>query len=75
MPGDLFPDAAKREHPLVRAFAPLAEARDDAERRQIMRALQQTKGQILEAADLLRVSRTTLWDKMRRLNVPPQEKH
>jgi len=75
MPGDLFPDAAKREHPLVRAFAPLAEARDDAERRQIMRALQLTKGQILEAADLLRVSRTTLWDKMRRLNVPSQEKH
>lgn len=75
MPGDLFPDAEKRKHPLVQAFAPLAEARDEAERRQIMRALQQTKGQILEAADLLRVSRTTLWDKMRRLNVPSPEKH
>jgi DNA-binding NtrC family response regulator len=75
MPGDLFPDAEKRKHPMAQAFAPLAEARDEAERRQIMRALQQTKGQILEAADLLRVSRTTLWDKMRRLNVPSPEKH
>lgn len=75
MPGDLFPDAEKRKHPMVQAFAPLAKARDEAERRQIMRALQQTKGQILEAADLLRVSRTTLWDKMRRLNVPSPEKH
>ncbi len=75
MPGDLFPDAEKRKHPMVQAFAPLAEARDEAERRQIMRALEQTKGQILEAADLLRVSRTTLWDKMRRLNVPSPEKH
>ena len=75
MPGDLFPDAEKREHRLVQSFAPLAEARDEAERRQIMRALQQTKGQILEAADLLKVSRTTLWDKMRRLNIPSYEKH
>ncbi len=75
MPGDLFPDTEKRKHPLVQAFAPLAVARDEAERRQIMRALQQTKGQILEAAELLRVSRTTLWDKMRRLNVSTPEKH
>lgn len=75
MPGDVFPDAQKRKQSQVKAFAPLAEARDDAERRQIVRALQQTNGQILEAADLLRVSRTTLWDKMRRLNVPSPEKH
>lgn len=60
---------------MEQAFVPLAEARDEAERRQILRALQQTKGQILEAADLLKVSRTTLWDKMRRLNIPPHEKH
>ena len=75
MPGDLFPDAAKRTHPLVQAFAPLAEARDDAERRQIIRALQKTQGQIIEAADLLKVSRTTLWDKMRRLHISSHEKH
>ena len=75
MPGDLFPDAAKRTHPMVQAFAPLAEARDEAERRQIMRALQKTQGQIIEAADLLKVSRTTLWDKMRRLNISSHEKH
>jgi DNA-binding NtrC family response regulator len=75
MPGDLFPDAEKRAHPMTQAFLPLAEARDEAERRQIVRALQQTKGQILEAADLLKVSRTTLWDKMRRLNIPSHERH
>jgi two-component system, NtrC family, response regulator HydG len=75
MPGDLFPDAEKRAPPMTQAFVPLAEARDEAERRQILRALQQTKGQILEAADLLKVSRTTLWDKMRRLNIPSHERH
>jgi DNA-binding NtrC family response regulator len=69
MPPDLFPD---RSHPSGHEksqFATLSEARDAAERRQIERALKETHGQILEAANLLRVSRTTLWDKMRRLGV------
>ncbi|MFN0191334.1 MAG: sigma-54-dependent transcriptional regulator [Aestuariivirga sp.] len=70
MPIDMFPDRATTvDHPMMRAFATLSETRDFAERRQIERALKETGGQILEAARLLGVSRTTLWDKMRRLNV------
>ncbi|MFD1984450.1 helix-turn-helix domain-containing protein [Mesorhizobium newzealandense] len=65
MPGDLFPErAAKSENT---TFAPLADVRDAAERRQIARALDETGGQIAKAAALLAVSRTTLWEKMTRL--------
>jgi DNA-binding NtrC family response regulator len=69
MPSDLFPD---RTHPMLevfREFATLSEARESAERRQIERALKETGGQIIEAAQLLGVSRTTLWEKMKRLGV------
>jgi DNA-binding NtrC family response regulator len=70
MPPDLFPDRSQAMvHPMVSAFATLSEARDNAERRQIERALKETSGQIIEAAGLLGVSRTTLWDKMRRLGL------
>jgi DNA-binding NtrC family response regulator len=68
MPSDLFPDRVPSMAPAAH-FATLSEARDDAERRQIERALRETGGQIHEAAQLLKISRTTLWDKMRRLNV------
>lgn len=67
MPADLFPEARRppcrngKEIPLS-----LALARDAAERRVIDRALRQTAGQIAEAAKLLGVSRTTLWERMRR---------
>jgi len=43
--------------------------RDAAEQRQILRALERTDGQIARAAALLGVSRTTLWEKMRRLGL------
>ena len=66
MPADMFPDLLNSIR-LLHAFATLSETRDFAERRQIERALRQTDGQIIEAAKLLGVSRTTLWDKMRRL--------
>lgn len=71
MPGDMFPDlrAASEEVSGDRAFATLSEARDLAERRQIERALLETSGHILEAARLLGISRTTLWEKMKRLNI------
>jgi DNA-binding NtrC family response regulator len=67
MPGDLFPD-----HPGTRpppGFLPLAEVRDAAERRQIERALEQTGGQVMKAAELLGIGRSTLWEKMTRLGV------
>ena len=69
MPMDMFPDLVESEHPLLKAFATLSETRDFAERRQIERAIRETNGQIIEAAKLLGISRTTLWEKMRRLEV------
>ncbi|MCB1379063.1 MAG: sigma-54-dependent Fis family transcriptional regulator [Alphaproteobacteria bacterium] len=69
MPGDLFPEYADVSASTESAFATLSEARDMAERRQIERALRETEGHIIEAARLLGVSRTTLWEKMKRLGV------
>lgn len=69
MPADMFPDLDSALHPMLAAFSTLAEARESAERRQIERALKQTDGQIIEAAKLLDISRTTLWEKMRRLYI------
>jgi DNA-binding NtrC family response regulator len=61
-PADLFPERrAEGDRVLT-----LAEARDAAERAQIISALESTGGQVGEAARLLRVSRTTLWEKMTR---------
>jgi DNA-binding NtrC family response regulator len=69
MPADMFPEAVSATHLMVQAFATLSETRDLAERRQIERALQATSGHIIEAAKLLGVSRTTMWDKMRRFGI------
>jgi len=64
MPQDLFPDTRKRPAPVTEGFVALSDARDSAERRQIERALDRTGGHVSEAAKLLRISRTTLWEKM-----------
>jgi DNA-binding NtrC family response regulator len=69
MPADMFPDLESNLHPMLAVFSTLAEVRESAERRQITRALKQTDGQISEAAKLLDISRTTLWEKMRRLYI------
>ena len=69
MPGDMFPEFKEANFTEQGTFATLAWIRDAAERRQIERALHQTGGHIMEAAKLLSVSRTTLWDKMRRLGL------
>lgn len=61
---DLFPEYAADE-----AMRSLAEVRDSAERAQIVAALERTRGQVGEAAKLLRVSRTTLWEKMQKLGL------
>ena len=73
MPADFFPDRLKPLPTGAPVFATLSQARDDAEKRQIERALKETGGLILDAAHLLGVSRTTLWDKMRRLGVTAAE--
>lgn len=63
-PSDLFPE---RQVSSGDRLSSLAEARDTAERAHILRALERTGGQITEAARLLQVSRTTLWEKMQKL--------
>lgn len=73
MPCDLFPDrCAEPAAPADRDVAPLADVRDAAEARQIARALQVTEGQIAKAATLLGISRTTLWEKMKRHDIPQE---
>jgi len=64
-PADIFPELSQSEADL----RPLAEARAIAERRQIIAALDHTGGQIAAAARLLKVSRTTLWEKMQKLGL------
>jgi DNA-binding NtrC family response regulator len=61
---DLFPERAGDE-----GLRSLAEVREAAERAQIVTALERTGGQVGEAARLLRVSRTTLWEKMQKLGL------
>jgi DNA-binding NtrC family response regulator len=64
-PADLFPERMAKG----RAIPTLAEARGAAERRQIIAALEHTGGQVSQAAKLLSVSRTTLWEKMQKLGL------
>ncbi len=64
-PADLFPERMAEGA----AILTLAQARERAERRQIIEALELTGGQIGQAAKLLRVSRTTLWQKMQKLGL------
>lgn len=61
---DLFPERA-----LDGELRSLSEVRDAAEKAQIVTALERTNGQLGEAAKLLRISRTTLWEKMQKLDL------
>lgn len=65
LPTDLFPERIADGDRILT----LAEAREQAERRQIVAALERTGGQIGQAAKLLKVSRTTLWEKMQKLGL------
>lgn len=74
---DLFPDARLKALPsMAAAVTPaadqaltLAEIRDAAERAHIIQTLDATGGVMQEAAARLGISRTTLWEKMRRLGI------
>lgn len=68
-PADLFPKNGTDTLAERTAPGTLSATRDLAERRRIEEALLATDGQILAAAQLLGVARTTLWKKMRRLNL------
>ncbi len=65
---DLFPDlaASSAEAEDADAPIPLVAAREAVERQHIQRVLARAGGRIGEAARLLGISRTTLWEKMRR---------
>jgi DNA-binding NtrC family response regulator len=70
MPSDLFPEL--REEAAANdddSPQPLAAVRDAAEKRQIERVLRDSNGQIAIAAKRLEISRTTLWEKMRRYGI------
>ena len=69
---DLFPDRILSDEPEAEVRL-LATVRDDAERCQILAVLERTGGQVKKAAGPLGVSRTTLWEKMRRLGVKSDE--
>ena len=73
MPGDLFPEVEQSDDRASAEIETLSQVRDAAERRQIHRALRATDGQVAKTAELLGVSRTTLWEKMRRLRIGAQE--
>jgi DNA-binding NtrC family response regulator len=66
MPGDLFPERTNHGVAHANPIAPLGTARGDAEKRHIQRALAMTGGAIIPAAKALGISRTTLWEKMKR---------
>ena len=68
-PRDLGLDAAaSEEEPLN-----LREAREAAERREVVRALARVNGNLSKAADLLGVSRPTLYDLLNRFGLRKQE--
>ena len=69
MPADLFPELRLSVLDFVDPVLPLAAVRDAAEKRQIERVLRETGGHISVAAKRLEVSRTTLWEKMRRFGI------
>jgi len=62
---DLFPERIAEGNALLT----LAEMRDAAERRYIIEVLERGKGRIGQAAKTLKVSRTTLWDKMKKYGI------
>jgi DNA-binding NtrC family response regulator len=67
---DIFPDRVRAS---VEPAITLAEARDVAERTHIRRVLSRCEGRVGDAARVLGISRTTLWERMRRLGLTPTE--
>jgi DNA-binding NtrC family response regulator len=68
-PADLFPEMRTAFAPQADETVSLSAVRDAAEKRQIERVLTETAGQLSEAARRLEISRTTLWEKMRRFGI------
>ncbi len=64
-PADLFPERIASDPGPVT----LAQAREKAERQHIIDVLEQCGGQVGNAARILKVSRTTLWEKMHKFGI------
>jgi DNA-binding NtrC family response regulator len=64
----LFPERAA-SGAAAEEFSPLAEVRDRIESQHIRNALERAQGRVEEAARLLGISRSTLFEKMRRLKL------
>lgn len=67
-PADLFPERMV-PMPAIDASGSLADVRDSAERGAIQAALAATQGDVTLAAERLEVSRSTLFDKIRKLRI------
>jgi len=55
-------------------FVPLQTMVEDAERRHIRSALERTGGSVMKTSELLGISRKTLWEKMKKLDMGPADK-
>jgi DNA-binding NtrC family response regulator len=66
--GDLFPERPGSTDDGEKTES-LRTIREEAERRQIERVIAETGGHLGEAARLLKVSRTTLWEKIKRYGI------
>ena len=69
MPGDMFPEAGLSAGSSEMQMGSLEDVRSDAEKRHILRALAVTRGEVGAASRLLGIGRTTLWEKMKRLDL------
>jgi DNA-binding NtrC family response regulator len=67
--GTLFPSQAAEPEAAPSSFRTLADVRSDAERRHIRTVLADASGRVEEAAKLLGISRSTLFEKMRKLDI------
>jgi two-component system response regulator HydG len=65
-PQDLFPEKLQSPTPHLQSYWSLANAREAAEKQQIALVLAENDGQIGKTAETLGISRTTLWEKMKR---------
>jgi DNA-binding NtrC family response regulator len=67
-PGDLFPERPSDDG-ATGPMPSLEEVRRAAEKRHIHRALRLTGGEMVATAEALGISRTTLWEKMKKLEI------
>jgi DNA-binding NtrC family response regulator len=73
------PESAARPDPQARptiegeAFVSLHVVVEEVERRHIRSALARTSGSVMKTAEILGISRKTLWEKMKRLKIKAAE--